>query len=49
MLWKGPMTGMHMVHLGLEQIVRIGQHFAVRGIHSTPFERGGVAEQWLWS
>ena len=47
MLWKGPMTGMHMVHLGQEQIGRIGQHFAVHETDLTPFERGGVAEQWL--
>ena len=43
------MTGMRMVHLGLEQLERIGQHFAVRERHLTPFERGGGAEQWLWS
>ena len=40
---------MRKVRLDLEQLERIGQHFAVRGKHLTPFERGGVAEQWLWS
>ena len=39
------MTGMRMVHLGLEPLERIELHFAVRGRHLTPFGRGGGVVQ----